>query len=50
MSKVEKKQEYFQKLESLLEEYPTIFIVNVDNVGSNQMVVLINFSIKSEQN
>ncbi|KAI9199756.1 ribosomal protein L10-domain-containing protein [Polychytrium aggregatum] len=32
-----KKEAYFQKLEQLLEEYPSIFIVNVDNVGSNQM-------------
>jgi large subunit ribosomal protein LP0 len=32
-----KKQEYFAKLYSLLEEYKTVFIVNVDNVGSNQM-------------
>ncbi|KAJ3300367.1 ribosomal protein P0 (A0) (L10E) [Borealophlyctis nickersoniae] len=32
-----KKEAYFQKLTQLLEEYPTIFIVNVDNVGSNQM-------------
>ncbi|KAJ3165811.1 ribosomal protein P0 (A0) (L10E), partial [Irineochytrium annulatum] len=32
-----KKEAYFAKLESLLNEYPSIFIVNVDNVGSNQM-------------
>src|ERR1044072_5967986 len=32
-----KKLEYFAKLKTLLEEYPSIFIVNVDNVGSNQM-------------
>lgn len=32
-----KKEAYFAKLYSLLEEYKTIFIVNVDNVGSNQM-------------
>jgi len=32
-----KKIEYFDKLKALLEEYPSIFIVNVDNVGSNQM-------------
>ncbi|TPX64488.1 hypothetical protein SpCBS45565_g05893 [Spizellomyces sp. 'palustris'] len=32
-----KKEVYFQKLSQLLEEYPTIFIVNVDNVSSNQM-------------
>ncbi|KAG9048082.1 ribosomal protein P0 (A0) (L10E) [Tulasnella sp. UAMH 9824] len=31
------KEAYFQKLKSLLETYPSIFIVNVDNVGSNQM-------------
>lgn len=32
-----RKADYFVKLTKLLEEYPTIFIVNVDNVGSNQM-------------
>ncbi|CAI2179184.1 16813_t:CDS:2 [Funneliformis geosporum] len=32
-----KKSEYFVKLKALLEEFPSIFIVNVDNVGSNQM-------------
>jgi len=32
-----KKEAYFAKLEQLLQDYPTIFIVNVDNVGSNQM-------------
>jgi large subunit ribosomal protein LP0 len=32
-----KKEAYFTKLNSLLEEYSTIFIVTVDNVGSNQM-------------
>ena len=32
-----KKEEYFTKLYELLDEYKTIFIVNVDNVGSNQM-------------
>ncbi|CAG8525964.1 12209_t:CDS:2, partial [Acaulospora colombiana] len=32
-----KKAEYFNNLKALLEEYPSIFIVNVDNVGSNQM-------------
>jgi len=31
------KEVYFQKLKHLLETYPSIFIVNVDNVGSNQM-------------
>jgi len=31
------KDAYFQKLKLLLETYPSIFIVNVDNVGSNQM-------------
>lgn len=31
------KQEYFEKLKELLSKYPSIFIVNVDNVGSNQM-------------
>jgi len=32
-----KKQEYFVKLVKLLDEYPKIFIVGVDNVGSNQL-------------
>jgi large subunit ribosomal protein LP0 len=31
------KEVYFQKLKHLLETYPSIFVVNVDNVGSNQM-------------
>jgi len=31
------KEQYFVKLKELLEKYPSIFIVNVDNVGSNQM-------------
>jgi len=37
MSKAGKKEEYFQKLKTYLSEYNSIFIVNVDNVGSNQM-------------
>lgn len=32
-----KKEAYFTKLQGLLEEYSNIFLVNVDNVGSNQM-------------
>jgi len=28
---------YFEKLKDLIVKYPSIFIVNVDNVGSNQM-------------
>jgi len=31
------KEIYFEKLKELLHKYPSIFIVNVDNVGSNQM-------------
>jgi len=31
------KEIYFQKLKDLLAKYPSIFLVNVDNVGSNQM-------------
>jgi len=31
------KELYFIKLKELLAKYPSIFIVNVDNVGSNQM-------------
>jgi large subunit ribosomal protein LP0 len=37
MSKAGKKEEYFQKLKTYLSEFSSIFIVNVDNVGSNQM-------------
>lgn len=36
-SKRIQKEAYFEKLKGLLDEYHTIFIVNVDNVGSNQM-------------
>jgi len=36
-SKAGKKEQYYLKLKSYLEEFPSIFIVNVDNVGSNQM-------------
>ncbi|KAI9567355.1 60S acidic ribosomal protein P0 [Boletus coccyginus] len=31
------KQIYFDKLKDLIANYPSIFLVNVDNVGSNQM-------------
>jgi len=31
------KEVYFIKLKELLSKYPSIFLVNVDNVGSNQM-------------
>ncbi|KAG8936066.1 ribosomal protein P0 (A0) (L10E) [Tulasnella sp. 419] len=31
------KEVYFVKLKQLIETYPSIFLVNVDNVGSNQM-------------
>jgi len=31
------KQAYFDKLLQLMQDYPSIFVVNVDNVGSNQM-------------
>ncbi|KAL1694283.1 ribosomal protein L10-domain-containing protein [Schizophyllum commune] len=33
----EQKAAYFEKLKELLQQFPSIFIVNVDNVGSNQM-------------
>jgi len=33
----ERKQEYFNKLIKLLDDYPKILIVGADNVGSNQM-------------
>jgi len=31
------KEVYFSKLKELISKYPSIFLVNVDNVGSNQM-------------
>jgi len=31
------KEIYFEKLKELLNKFPSIFLVNVDNVGSNQM-------------
>jgi len=37
MSKGEKKAVYFDKLKRLLAEHRSIFVVSVDNVGSNQM-------------
>jgi large subunit ribosomal protein LP0 len=36
-STTSRKQAYFAKLVKLLDEYPKIFIVGADNVGSNQM-------------
>jgi len=33
----ENKSAYFDKLNTLMDKYPSILIVNVDNVGSNQM-------------
>jgi len=33
----ERKEEYFVRLQSLLDEYKKAFIVEVDNVGSNQL-------------
>lgn len=33
----ERKEEYFERLQSLLGEYNKAFIVGVDNVGSNQL-------------
>ena len=35
-NKIEKEQ-YFNRLQDLIETYPSIFIVNIDNVSSNQM-------------
>ncbi|KAJ1915618.1 ribosomal protein P0 (A0) (L10E) [Mycoemilia scoparia] len=37
MSKGEKKAAYFARLERYLNEFQSVFVVNVDNVGSNQM-------------
>jgi len=33
----DEKLAYFEKLQDLIQTYPYIFIVNIDNVGSNQM-------------
>ena len=33
----EKKAAYFDKMETLIRKYAKLFVVNVDNVGSNQM-------------
>ncbi|KAJ1645398.1 ribosomal protein P0 (A0) (L10E) [Coemansia erecta] len=40
VSKGDKKAAYFSKLENLLSTYKSIFIVNVDNVGSQQMHII----------
>ncbi|KAI9494451.1 ribosomal protein L10-domain-containing protein [Zychaea mexicana] len=37
MSKREAKEQYFEKLKNYIDSYSTAFVVNVDNVGSNQM-------------
>ncbi|KAI8143325.1 ribosomal protein L10-domain-containing protein [Fennellomyces sp. T-0311] len=37
MSKREAKEQYFEKLKNYIDSYQTVFVVNVDNVGSNQM-------------
>ncbi|KAI9268824.1 ribosomal protein L10-domain-containing protein [Phascolomyces articulosus] len=37
MSKRESKEQYFEKLKNYIDSYQTVFVVNVDNVGSNQM-------------
>lgn len=37
MSKGEKKANYFTKLRELFDEFKSVFVVNVDNVTSNQM-------------
>ncbi|KAJ1728136.1 ribosomal protein P0 (A0) (L10E) [Coemansia biformis] len=47
MAKGEKKVAYFAKLESLLSSNSTIFIVNVDNVSSQQMH-LVRRSLRGE--
>lgn len=43
----ERKQEYFAKLEKLLEAYTRVFLVSVDNVGSKQMQQ-IRFSLRGK--
>ncbi|KAJ1802246.1 ribosomal protein P0 (A0) (L10E) [Coemansia sp. RSA 2598] len=40
VSKGDKKAAYFSKLENLLTTFKSIFIVNVDNVGSQQMHII----------
>ncbi|KAJ2777171.1 ribosomal protein P0 (A0) (L10E) [Coemansia interrupta] len=40
VSKGDKKVAYFARLENLLSTYQSIFIVNVDNVGSQQMHII----------
>ncbi|CAO3621374.1 unnamed protein product [Mucor hiemalis] len=47
MSKRENKALYFEKLSNYLESYNSIFIVNVDNVSSNQMHQ-IRFNLRGE--
>jgi large subunit ribosomal protein LP0 len=47
MSKRESKALYFQKLKNYLDTYQSIFIVNVDNVSSNQMHQ-IRFNLRGE--
>ncbi|CAO3619169.1 unnamed protein product [Mucor hiemalis] len=47
MSKRENKALYFEKLANYLESYNSIFIVNVDNVSSNQMHQ-IRFNLRGE--
>jgi len=37
MSKGDKKTAYYEKLKKLLQDHSSVFVVNVDNVGSNQM-------------
>lgn len=47
MSKRENKVNYFKKLNNYLDTYKSIFIVNVDNVSSNQMHQ-IRFNLRGE--
>ncbi|KAI9006674.1 ribosomal protein L10-domain-containing protein [Phycomyces nitens] len=47
MSKRAAKELYFEKLKTYLDTYQSIFIVNVDNVSSNQMHQ-IRFSLRGE--
>jgi len=39
-AKHQKKNEYFEKLVGLLEEYPKIMIINCDNIGSHHMQIV----------
>lgn len=47
LTKKEKKQVYFQKLEKLMATYPNILVVNGDNVGSKQFAE-VRFALRGK--